>query len=282
MSDKKWVLVTGATSGIGLATALLFALKGYEVIATGRSEEKMEKVKRAAEEANVTLRRVIADVADEQSVANLKSEVLALTDGYGVDILVNNAGYAEAGAIEEIPLERLRRQFDTNVIGLVAVTQAFLPQMRARRSGKIVNISSVLGKVSIPLMGAYTASKHAVEAISDAMRVELSPFGIGVITVAPGSITTNFGNTVNAAVSEWMSESSPYYRAYVKFMKDRRLDRGAKPIVIARTIVDAVQSHAPKSRYAVPMDSKAMPVAKALLPTRALDSIMTKVIMGKR
>lgn len=280
MHQKEWVLVTGATSGIGLATSILLALEGFQVIATGRSEEKLARVAQAADEAKVTLRRVLLDVTDEQSVKKMKDEVLALTDGYGVDILVNNAGYAEGGALEDIPLERLKMQFDTNVFGLVAVTQAMVPMMRQRRRGKVVNISSVLGKVSIPLLGAYTATKHAVEAISDALRVELAGFGIQVITVAPGSINTNFGDTVSGTVKGWAEKDSPYYKSYEKFMRDRRSERGAKPIVIAKTILHAVTSGRPKARYAVPMDSKAMPVVAALLPQRTIDKVMRRIIMA--
>ena len=278
---ENWVLITGGTSGIGLATALLFALEGYQVIATGRSENTLKRVDEAAEKAGVTLRYVLADVAEGESVAHLRNEVLALTNGYGVDVLINNAGYAEGGAIEEIPVERLKRQFDTNVIGLVTVTQAFLPFMRTRRYGKIVNISSVLGKVTIPLMGAYTASKHAVESISDALRMELGGTGIDVITVAPGSIQTNFGSRLVGSVRDWMQPTSPYRAAYEKFTSDRESDRGAQPVAIAQVILQAARAASPKPRYAAPFDSKLMPVLKSALPTRTLDRIVRSVVMGK-
>lgn len=280
MKLREWVLVTGATSGIGLATSLLLAIEGYQVIATGRTEEKLANVTQAAEEANVTIRRVLLDVTDEASVAKMKDEVLALTDGYGVDILINNAGYAEGGALEDIPLQRLRKQFDTNVFGLVAVTQALVPLMRQRQRGKVINISSVLGKVSIPLLGAYTATKHAVEAISDSLRVELARFGVQVVTIAPGSIKTNFGDTVSETVRTWASEDSPYYKSYQKFMRDRQSERGVPPIVIAKAILHAIQSPNPRARYAVPMDSKVMPVVKAILPQRTVDKVMSRIIMG--
>jgi short-subunit dehydrogenase len=282
MSDRKWILVTGATSGIGLATALLLAKEGYEVIATGRSLEKLAVVQRAADRAGVTIRQVMADVSDESSVRKLRDEVLALTNGYGIDVLVNNAGYAEGGAIEEIPLDRLRKQFETNVIGLVAVTQAFLPEMRKRKQGRIINISSVVGKVSIPLMGAYTASKFAVEALSDALRMELAGTGIDVVIVAPGSIQTNFSNTLIESIRSWVSPDSPYRDAYANFANDRgRPDRGAKPLVIAKAISTAIRSKKPKARYAVPADSKLLPVVKGTLPTRTLDKIIRSSVMGK-
>jgi short-subunit dehydrogenase len=282
MSPKPWVLITGATSGIGLASAVYLAINGYRVIATGRSEEKLAVVAKAAEEAGVTIRRATVDVTDAHSIEELKSEVLALTGGYGVDVLVNNAGYAEGGAIEDIPIERLRQQFETNVFGLVAVSQAFIPFMRARKQGRIINISSVVGKVSIPLMGPYTSTKYAVESISDVMRLELSDAGIQVVIVAPGSIQTNFGSTLIGNVKDWVPEDSPYQSAYKKFTKDRsKAHSGAKPMVIAQTILRAIQSSHPKHRYAVPYDSKLMPILKAILPARTLDKVIRKAVMGK-
>jgi short-subunit dehydrogenase len=281
LTAKQWVLITGATSGIGLATALLLALEGYQVIATGRSEEKLNRIQTAADKAKVTIRRILADVTEADSIANLHSEVLAMTDGYGVDVLVNNAGYAEGGAMEEIPIERVRKQFETNVIGLIAVTQTFLPEMRHRQSGKIVNISSVVGKVTIPLLGAYTATKHAVESLTDAMRMELKHSGIQVIAVAPGSISTNFGSTLVDSVETWMSPDSPYKRAYSKFLKDRNADGGAEPMVIASAILKAIQAKNPKARYAAPFDSKVMPAVKGLFPTKTLDKVIIRTVMGK-
>lgn len=280
LSTKQWVLITGATSGIGLATALLLALEGYQVIATGRSEEKLKRIQLAADKANVTIRRIIADVTDSESIATLHSEVLAMTDGYGVDVLINNAGYAEGGAIEEIPIERVRKQFETNVIGLIAVTQAFLPQMRQRRAGRVVNISSLLGKFTIPLLGAYTATKHAVESITDAMRMELRASGIQVVAVAPGSISTNFGSTLVDTIHGWVSHDSPHTSAYNKFMSDRQNEGGSDPMVIASTILKAIRAKNPKARYAAPFDSKVMPTVKNLLPTRTFDRLVVRTIMG--
>lgn len=281
MSPKPWVLITGATSGIGLSTAVLLAINGYRVIATGRSDEKLDIIAKAADEAGVTIRRAKVDVTDTVSIAKLKDEVLALTGGYGVDVLINNAGYAEGGAIEDIPLDRLRQQFETNVFGLVAVSQAFIPYMRSRKQGRIINISSVVGKVSIPLMGSYTATKYAVESISDVMRVELANAGIQVVIVAPGSIQTNFGSTLIGTVQDWVPENSPYQSAYRKFTQDRNSGRGgAKPMVIAQTILKAIRSANPKPRYAAPFDSKLMPVVKTLLPVRILDRIIRKAMMG--
>jgi short-subunit dehydrogenase len=281
--SKLKVLVTGATSGIGLETAILLAENGYEVIATGRTEEKTNQIHRRAEKSHVTIQTAYVDVANAESVANLKNDVLALTDGYGIDILVNNAGYAEGGAIEELSVSRLRSQFETNVFGLVAVSQEFIPFMRAHHHGKIINISSVLGKVSIPLMGAYTATKHAVEALSAAMRLELHDSGIQVVIVAPGSIQTNFDATLVEGFSTVTQSRSgeTYHAAYEKFKRDRNTAKGANPQIIARTILKIAESGHPKARYAVPFDSKAFPILKAILPTKVLDRLLIKFVMGK-
>ncbi|GMA49641.1 dehydrogenase [Alicyclobacillus contaminans] len=144
-----------------------------------------------------------------------------------------------------------------------------------------MNISSVLGQVTIPLMGAYTASKHAVESLSDALRMELKPIGIDVITIAPGSIRTNFGSTLTQTLN-WLRPDSPYRAAYEQMRSDRLSDRGAEPTVIAQAILRAVRSPRPKARYAIPWDAKLMPVAKAALPKRAIDNILRRVIMGQR
>lgn len=280
MTKEKWVLVTGATSGIGLATAVLLALKGYQVIATGRTEETLLKLQKAADEANTTIRRVKVDVTCAASIANMQSEVLAMTNGYGVDVLVNNAGYAEGGAIEEIPLERLRKQFETNVIGLVAMTQAFLPLMRERKHGRVINISSVVGKISIPLLGAYTATKHAVEAISDALRIELKNTGIDVVSIRPGSISTNFGSTVAQSVKSWSSSESAYRASYDKFIRQRTSERGVSPVVIAQVVERAVRASRPKAIYSSPfLTSSIVPILKAVLPNRLLNYVLYKAVM---
>lgn len=281
-SDGTWVLITGATSGIGLATAIVLAAAGYHVIATGRSEAGLQQLAIAAERARATIRRVRLDVSDESSIATMKSEVLALTDGAGVDVLVNNAGYGEGGAIEDIPLSRLRRQFEANVFGLVGVIQAFLPLMRRRGRGRIINVSSVLGRFSIPLMGAYTASKHAVEAISDALRVELSGSGIEIVTIVPGSVRTRFDATITQTIDEWLTKESVHHAAYQNWRQQRAAAKGVSPLAIANIIHAAIRAARPKPRYVAPAWSRWMPVMKVILPTRTLDSILSSVLMGRK
>ncbi len=274
-----FVLVTGSTSGIGLATAIHLANLGYRVIGSGRTNAKLEQLSAAAKSANTVVHPILLDVTSEESIARARERVLEITDNHGLDGLVNNAGYGEAGAIEEIPIARLRQQFETNVIGLVAVTQAFLPEMRARHRGRIVNISSVVGKVSMPLMSAYGASKHAVEALSDGMRMELGPNGIDVVIVAPGSIESNFGQTL-LSTTDWVAEDSPYKEKYARWSKQRMMNgAGRSPMLIAEAVALAVGAPAPKPRYAITIESKIVPLLVPVLPKRFLDFVLRRALM---
>lgn len=186
------ILVTGATSGIGEHTARALAKDGHRVFATGRSPEKLERLRRDGLE---TLR---LDVADPRSVEEAAETVRARCGA--LDVLVNNAGYGEMGPLEALPPERVEAMFETNVLGAARTLRAFAPAMRARRRGRIVQISSVLGSMSMPGHGAYAATKHALEAMSAALRLELAPFGVGVHVIAPGSIDTGFGGVAFGAL----------------------------------------------------------------------------------
>src|SRR5579871_1628690 len=172
------ILITGATSGIGRETALYLARRGHRVIASGRNREQLASLKEEA--AGAALETVRLDVCDAQSIAEAAKEVERTTGGRGIDALVNNAGFGFAVAADEMTDADLRAQFETNVFGLMAMVRAFVPQMRARGRGRIVNVSSVGGRVTLPFFGAYNATKYAVESLSDAMRIELKPFGVDV------------------------------------------------------------------------------------------------------
>src|SRR4051812_9899071 len=192
--SKQTILITGATAGIGRDTALHLTRAGHHVIASGRSVDALNELRREA--AGIAqggrLDTVRLDVTDAASIAAAVAECDRLTAGHGVDVLVNNAGFGIAVPVAEISDDDLRAQFDTNVFGLVAMVRAFVPQMRARGRGRIVNVSSIGGKITLPFFGGYNSTKHAVESLSDAMRVELKPFGIQVSIVEPGAIRTNF------------------------------------------------------------------------------------------
>src|SRR6478752_5982301 len=191
---SKAVLITGCSSGIGHATALRLAAAGWTVYATARRPETLTELGEAG------CRTLALDVTDEQSMQAAVAEVERAEGAVGV--LINNAGYSQSGAIETVPLDAVRRQFETNVFGLVRLTQMVLPKMRAQRWGRIVNIGSMGGRLTFPGGGYYHATKHALEAISDALRFEVAGFGIDVILLEPGLITTEFGEAAHASMSD--------------------------------------------------------------------------------
>ena len=183
MSEKLKVLVTGASSGIGRAAAVEFAARGHYVLAAARRAEELDQLAGESER----IEPVPVDVTDRESVAEALRRVDEVTENYGIDVLVNSAGYALGGPVEVLSADAVAHQFQTNVFGLLDVTRAVLPKMRSRGSGRIVNVSSVVGRVAFPGMGVYAATKFALEALSDALRMELAPFGVGVVLVEPVS-----------------------------------------------------------------------------------------------
>jgi len=222
------VLVTGASSGIGAAIARELSLRGFRVFGTVRRAEDEASLRAAG----VTPVRM--DVTDQASIARARVDVLRLLDGGPLVGLVNNAGIPAAGPLELVPLEELRRVLEVNLVGVVAVTQAFLPQLKAAR-GRIVNVSSIAGRLALPFMGPYAASKFALEAISDSLRRELLPFGVTVIVVQPGSIQSNIWNKVEAMdLSRY--RGSPYEGALTRFreLALRSGEAAPPPVRVAR------------------------------------------------
>ena len=194
------VLITGCSTGIGRAAASHLAARGYTVIATARRVEDL------ADLAAAGCRTLPLDVTDE---ASMRAAVDAVEAAHGrIDVLVNNAGYSQSGAVESVPLARTRAQFETNVFGPLRLTQLVLPGMRRRRAGRVVNVSSMGGRLVFPGGGVYHASKYAVEALSDALRYELRPFGIAVVLIEPGLIKTNFAATVGAKLSTLTTDAT--------------------------------------------------------------------------
>lgn len=244
-TDKPVALVTGASTGIGRATARLLASSGYRVFATVRTPEAEATLR---QDGSMEVLRL--DVGEEAAVSRTVRDVL---DRAGhVDALVNNAGYALVGATEDLTRDRLRRQFEVNVFGAMQLCREVLPSMRARRSGRIVNVSSLAGRVSVPLMGAYCGSKFAIEALTDALRVEARPFGVGVALVEPGPVVTEFQRNALAVSQDILTSESvyrPVYRAYLDGGFD--MGRGATAERVARVIRRALTARRPRSRYRV-------------------------------
>ncbi|MBA3461129.1 MAG: SDR family oxidoreductase [Deltaproteobacteria bacterium] len=271
----KTVLITGATAGIGRMTALHLAKLGHHVIASGRKVAELAKLKEEA--GSLKLDTLVLDVTSQSSIAAAVESVDQLTAGKGVDVLVNNAGFGVLGPTSEIDDAEMRRQYDTNVFGLMAVTRAFLPKMRERRSGRIINVSSVGGRITLPFFGVYNSTKYAVESLSDALRYELRPFGIDVSLIEPGVIRTNFEATAVGNLSQF--DATPYAQAVAKYEQmSKTADRFASnPIVIAKAIARAVNARRPAARYVAPRSTNMVIWMRAVLPTRVWDWAMRKV-----
>ena len=220
------ILITGASAGIGREAALAFAHAGHHVIAAARRLPVLEALR--AEVPPGTLTPLALDLDDPDSIAAAAAEIDRLTGGRGLDALVNNAGFATAGALAELSDRDLRAQFETNVFGLMALTRAVLPAMLERGAGRIVNVSSVSGRIPAPVLGAYHASKYALEALSDALRMELAPFGVQVVVVEPGTIRTDFASRVLAEATRARATGSRYDAIYRRTADlEARFDRMA-------------------------------------------------------
>lgn len=268
-TSKKVALVTGASSGIGEATALRLLRDGHTVYGAARRVERMAGVEAGGGHA------LRLDVTDDGS---LQAAVQAILDAEGrIDVLVNNAGYGSYGAVEDVPLDEARRQFDVNLFGLARLIQLVLPTMRAQRSGTIVNVSSIGGKMYTPLGAWYHATKHALEGFSDALRLELAEFGVDVVIVEPGAIRTEWDGVAVENMME-TSGSGPYAdfaRRAKGFMESGYEDgAGSPPSVIGDVIAEAVAADRPKTRYAAGDNAALALWGRRLLPDRAFDAML--------
>jgi NAD(P)-dependent dehydrogenase (short-subunit alcohol dehydrogenase family) len=272
------VVVTGGTDGLGRAIAILLSENGYRVFACGRSRQKLAALEKLARERQLSLQAIVLDVCDEVSAERAMSEIERCASA--VDVLVNNAGIAIVAAMEEIALEDVRKQFETNVLGAIRMSQLVLPGMRQRRRGRIINMSSLSGKVAHPLYGAYSASKHALEAISDAMRLELHPFGIGVVLIEPGYIATNIKRAAAELSLAYGSgaERSPYRKLYRSLLGSSQ-DGSSRdaPEDCARLVLRAIRATTPRPRYVMTRHAKAQILGKRLLSDRAMDRWFRKI-----
>lgn len=268
MSDNsgKTALVTGASSGIGEATALQLAELGYTVYAGARRIDRMSDL------ADRGIRTKSVDVTDDGSMMALVEMIIA--DTGRIDALINNAGYGMYGALEDVPIEEARRQFEVNVFGLARLTQLVLPHMRAQRDGYIVNISSMGGKIWEPLGSWYHASKFAVEGLSDSLRVEVAEFGIKVVIIEPGTIRSEWGG-IAADQLEATSAKTPYARqaklVAAGLRAAERMFIAAGPEVVAEVIGKAVQDPKPRTRYTAGGGARAFLLAEWILPDRGFD-----------
>lgn len=275
MATGQTVLVTGATAGIGRHAALYLAAIGHRVIATGRNTNALATLR-----AQVPAIDTIAlDVTHGASIAEAVTEVDRLTDGRGVDVLVNNAGYGVAGPLAEVSDAKLREQFDVNVFGLMAVTRALLPKMMARGSGRILNVSSVSGRISMPLFGAYHATKFALETMSDSLRMELLPFGVHVVLIEPGTIRTDFAERTRREIGDIENAGSPYAPIYARIdkLRDKFDAQAVGPECISHAMGKAIAARRPKARYVAPFRFHFVMALMHALPTRVSDAVLGRV-----
>jgi NAD(P)-dependent dehydrogenase (short-subunit alcohol dehydrogenase family) len=269
------ILITGCSSGIGRASAERLAAAGWPVYASARN------IGSIADLEDKGCHLLTLDVTDHASMVAAVTVVEAAEGAVGV--LINNAGFGLQGAIETIPLDEVRVQFETNFFGLVTLSQLVLPGMRRQGWGKVVNVSSMGGRLTLPGGGFYHASKHAVEAFSDALRFELAPFGINVIIIEPGIVGTSFGDTALATVAATEADNSPYGSFNHKVMsringayRPRIVGGPASPASIARVVEKAISAPRPKSRYPVTMVARALITARRFLPDRLFDALLAR------
>src|SRR5260370_18155446 len=278
-SLQKVVLITGGTDGLGKATAILLAQHGYRVIAAGRSEAKRAELDALAKTRNLSLTTVELDVCSDPSV---NRAVQSVVDSYGaIDVLINNAGVGYMAVVEELKMEDFKQQFETNVFGVLRVTQAVVPGMRARRSGRIVMVSSVGGLVAPPTYGAYSSSKHALEGLSNALRLELFAFNIQVVLIEPGYIVTNFQQTAKDLAQPYVesAKTSPYEKIYSGAWAGAAKGRSkskSTPEDCARVILQAIESPRPKARYGVTPLATLVKWAKRRASDRMLDQFLLR------
>jgi short-subunit dehydrogenase len=259
---KQVAIITGCSSGIGYETSILLAKNGFKTYATMRNTDKGNKLKEIAEKENVDLKIIKLDVTDDHSIKNAINEIVQETNR--IDVLVNNAGNNIAGAVEDLSIEEFKEQFETNFFGLIRVTKEVLPIMRKQRMGIIVNVSSIVGKMAIPLNSAYVSSKFAVEGFSESIRYELEDFGIKVILIEPGVIKSNFYENTKMSKNSLMDPNSAYHPIAQKIFDAflPMLQYAFPTKKVADVILEAVTSDNPEIRYAVGDDAKSINEAR--------------------
>lgn len=271
----KTAVVTGCSSGFGRVAALELAKRGWQVFATVRKEADQESLLAEAATMGCVIHPIICDITQSEQVAELVQRVAETTER--LDALLNNAGTAFAAPLELLPLDDLRAQFEVNVVAQLAVSQSMLPLLKPAK-GTIINVSSISGRLSTPIMGAYAASKFALEALSDALRLELAPFGVRVVLIEPGSSPTTIWQTGMQRAQKLLEEQSegPYARPLrrVEKMGKRSSTTGFPPQLFADTVVKILSSKHPRARYALPRSAALVIGLRRFLPERVWDALL--------
>ena len=274
--DGQVVIVTGASAGIGEAASRRLFREGATVVIAARRAEKLEALKREIDAAGGRALAVAGDITSQEDRKRLVDETMR---AFGrIDGLVNNAGYGQRGPIELVPIESIRQNFETNLFSLIALTQLVIPIMREQRSGRIVNISSVAGRIARPLSSVYDATKHALEAISDGLRGELAPFGIKVVVIEPGFIITEFLGVATERARPIIEDAGPYAESFIRLagVIQRMRKMAGRPEDIAEVIYKALSARNPRTRYAAPGHARLALAVKRLLPSRLFDYVLSR------
>ena len=276
VSNQKVSIVTGRSSGIGLETVLTLARNGYFTYATMRNPEKDAPIKNALKKENLPIKVIQLDVIDDESLKNAIDHVTS--EAGRIDVLVNNAGYGLVGALEELSMEEIKTQYETNLFGLVRVIQAVLPTMRKQRSGRILNLSSGAGLFGYPGGSAYVSRKFAVEGLSESMAYELEPFGIRVILIEPGFVQTNFANSMVIA-KKAQDPTSPYSQMMQRIAasSSELAKSGSSADLVANVILDAATNPNPRLRYLVGKDVEAWAASKKSMDESEFFNMIKKI-----
>jgi NAD(P)-dependent dehydrogenase (short-subunit alcohol dehydrogenase family) len=281
MQVEKVALVTGSSSGIGFETALLLSKSGFHTYASMRNLEKSKNITEIVNTENLPLRVIQLDVNDDISVKNAINKIIA--ENGRIDVLINNAGYGLFSPIEDITLDQVKEQFETNFFGVVRLVKEVLPVMRKQRNGIIVNVSSGAGRVAIPVSSAYVATKFALEGLSESMRYELKEFGINIIIIEPGVIRTNFVENMKTAGTRSRSES-PYADLIGRTLKGfgGLMDNSSPPKLVAEAILNAITSKEPEIRYVVGDDAKSIMKVRKSTSDKEFENWMYESVLQEK
>jgi NAD(P)-dependent dehydrogenase (short-subunit alcohol dehydrogenase family) len=272
-SVKPVAVITGSSSGIGYETSLALARNGYQTYATMRNLGKRGSIQSVAEKEGLAIRVVQLDVTDENSIKKATQSIMS--EAGKIDLLVNNAGYGLTGAFEDVSIDEIKAQYETNVFGLIRVTQAVLPTMRKQGSGRIINISSGAGRFGYPGGSAYVSTKFALEGLSESMAYELEQFGIKVVLVEPGVIRTNFGNDM--VIAKKAQDSSSPYSGMMQMMSStlgRMMENGSDADLVAKVVVEAATAKDPNFRYLAGKDVEQIVAAKKSMSDEDFQKMM--------
>ncbi len=274
---EKVAIVTGTTSGIGYETCLSLARDGFYTFATVRDSKKAEKILQTAKKENLKIEIIVLDVDDEKSISTAMQKILSKKQQ--IDVLVNNAGWGLFGSVEDVPLKEFRAQFETNFFGIISIIQKVAPVMRKQKSGVIVNISSVAGRIGFPGSPAYISSKFALEGLSESLRYELGQFGVKVIIIEPGVIKSNFFSSMKIAEPK---PDSPYKEITEKVITGVKMmaELGTPPSEVSTTILKAIKEKDPRPRYVVGNDAQMFLEAKKAKTDTEFENYLKKELFS--